>query len=53
MARKDARLVAEEVAATDVRLTVLPGVAERMDEMIARGHGQDDWAVIAKDSLLP
>lgn len=53
MARKDARLVQEEVAVTDVRLTVLPGVAARMDEMIERGHSHEDWAVIAKDSLLP
>jgi hypothetical protein len=26
---------------------VLPAIAERMDEAIARGHGQDDLGAIA------
>jgi len=51
MARKDARLVADEAAAAGVALMVVPGVAARMDEMIARGHGHDDWCVIGKDAL--
>jgi 3-hydroxyisobutyrate dehydrogenase len=46
MARKDARLMLDTGAA----LATLPGIATRMDEMIARGHGHDDWTVIAKDA---
>lgn len=47
MARKDVRLMLE--TADDARpLTVLPAVAERMDALIARGHGGDDLAVIGR-----
>jgi len=51
MARKDARLMQEEADRAGVALAVLPSIAEKMDEMIARGHGHDDWTVIAKDAL--
>jgi 3-hydroxyisobutyrate dehydrogenase len=51
MARKDARIVQEEATAADVALVLVPAIAARMDEMIARGHAHDDWAVIAKDFL--
>lgn len=47
MARKDVRLMLE--AAGDVPLAVLPGLAARMDELIARGHGRDDVSVLAVD----
>ncbi|HEY3806495.1 MAG TPA: NAD(P)-binding domain-containing protein [Kofleriaceae bacterium] len=49
MARKDARLVQEEVERAHITLTLVPAIAERMDAMIARGHSHDDWTVIAKD----
>ena len=49
MARKDARLMEGEAGAA--RLMVLPGIAAAMDAMIARGHGEQDWTVIAKDLL--
>ncbi len=49
MARKDARLVLAEVDRAHVALAVVPAIAARMDEMIARGHSHDDWTVIAKD----
>lgn len=51
MARKDARLMLEEAERGGVPLAVLPAIAARMDAMIARGHGKDDWTVIAKDAL--
>jgi 3-hydroxyisobutyrate dehydrogenase len=51
MARKDARLMLEEAEQKKVPLAVLPTIAARMDEMIARGHGGDDWTVLAKDAL--
>lgn len=51
MARKDARLVAAEAELADVALLLVPAIAARMDAMIARGHGHDDWTVIGKDAL--
>jgi 3-hydroxyisobutyrate dehydrogenase len=51
MARKDARLMLEEASRAGVPLTSLPAIATRMDEVIAQGHGHDDWIVIAKDAL--
>ncbi|MFT3694971.1 MAG: NAD(P)-dependent oxidoreductase [Kofleriaceae bacterium] len=49
MARKDARLVQAEVDRAHVALTVVPAIAAKMDDMIQRGHGHDDWTVIGKD----
>ena len=51
MARKDVRLMQEAAVATDTPLVILPGVAERMDDEIARGHMADDWTVIASRVL--
>jgi 3-hydroxyisobutyrate dehydrogenase-like beta-hydroxyacid dehydrogenase len=51
MARKDARLVLE--AAAPAQLAVLPAVAARMDELIARGHGHHDLGVLAVDAVPP
>jgi len=45
MARKDIRLMIE--AAADQPLAVLPSIASRMDDAIAKGHGQDDLGAIA------
>lgn len=51
MARKDARLMAEEADRAGEALSLLPAIAARMDALIARGHGADDWTVLAKDAL--
>lgn len=51
MARKDARLMMEEAQRGGRSLAVLPALAGEMDRWIARGHGSDDWTVIAKDSI--
>lgn len=49
MARKDARLVQAEVDRAHVALTIVPPIAAKMDDLIRRGHGHDDWTVIGKD----
>ncbi|MFT3923841.1 MAG: NAD(P)-dependent oxidoreductase [Myxococcales bacterium] len=51
MARKDARLMLEEGVQGNSPLAMLPAIAEVMDRFIVRGHGKDDWTVIAKDAL--
>jgi len=51
MARKDARLMLEAAADSGDTLAVLPAIAALMDTFIARGHGHDDWTVLAKDAL--
>lgn len=48
MARKDVRLMLE--TAGDAPLAVLPGVAARMDALLADGHGHDDLAVLGRDA---
>lgn len=48
MARKDTGLFIQEAAKKDARLTVIPAVAELMDEWINKGHGKDDWSIIGK-----
>lgn len=47
-ARKDARLMQEEAERAGIELRMLPSLAERMDEMIARGFGSSDWTVVAR-----
>lgn len=49
MARKDLGLMLETAAARP--LAVLPGVAARMDQLIAAGHGADDVSVVAIDAV--
>jgi 3-hydroxyisobutyrate dehydrogenase len=51
MARKDTRLFLEEARKGGVTLAVIPAVAAEMDRWIQKGHGGDDWTVIAKDSV--
>lgn len=51
MARKDARLMIEAAAGRE--LGVLPAVAKRMDELIARGFGEKDLGVLAVDAVPP
>ena len=49
MARKDVRLMLE--TADSVPLAALPGIAERMDALIAAGHGADDLAILGNDAV--
>ncbi len=49
MARKDVRLMLE--AAGDRPLAVLPAIAARMDALLARGHGADDFSILAVDTV--
>jgi 3-hydroxyisobutyrate dehydrogenase-like beta-hydroxyacid dehydrogenase len=49
MARKDVRLMLE--TAGDAPLAVLPSLAERMDALIADGHGMDDLAVLGIETI--
>jgi len=51
MARKDAGLMMDAANAADVKLNVIPEIAEVMDKWIEKGHGNDDWSVIAADSI--
>jgi 3-hydroxyisobutyrate dehydrogenase-like beta-hydroxyacid dehydrogenase len=48
MARKDVRLMIE--TAGDIPLAVLGSLANRMDALIASGHGAEDLAVLGVDS---
>lgn len=50
-ARKDVRLMLE--TAGEHPLAVLPGLAARMDALIAQGHGEADASVLAVDAVTP
>ncbi|MBI5497948.1 MAG: NAD(P)-dependent oxidoreductase [Deltaproteobacteria bacterium] len=47
MARKDVRLMLQTARASPLPLAVLPAIAERMDALIASGHGREDLGVLA------
>src|SRR5437899_2776006 len=49
MARKGMRLMLD--AAGHQPMTVLPAIAQRMDEAIAKGHGHEDLGVIAAEVI--
>jgi 3-hydroxyisobutyrate dehydrogenase len=51
MARKDARLMIESAQGGKAPLILLPAIAERMDDLIAKGHGAEDLGVLAIDAL--
>jgi 3-hydroxyisobutyrate dehydrogenase len=51
MARKDVRLMQEAAASSGTPMALLPGIAARMDEEIAKGHVADDWTIIASRVL--
>lgn len=51
MARKDAGLMMEAAKNGGTKLSVIPEIASEMDRWIEKGHGNDDWSVIAKDSI--
>ena len=49
MARKDVRLMIE--TAGELPLAVLNGMAERMDRLLAEGHGAEDAGVMAREAI--
>jgi 3-hydroxyisobutyrate dehydrogenase-like beta-hydroxyacid dehydrogenase len=49
IARKDVRLMLEAAGAEP--LAVLPGIAARMDQLIAEGHGEEDIGALAADAI--
>jgi 3-hydroxyisobutyrate dehydrogenase-like beta-hydroxyacid dehydrogenase len=51
MARKDVGLMLE--AAGDRPLAALRSVAVRMDQLVAAGHGADDFSVLGIDAVQP
>ncbi len=51
MARKDAGLMISAAEAQGVSLAIIPAIAAVMDQWISKGHGNDDWSVIAKDNI--
>jgi len=51
MARKDAGLMMAAAQAGGSPLSVIPAIAAEMDRWIERGHGSDDWTVIARDHI--
>jgi len=51
MALKDMRLML--AAAGDAPLSSLPGIAARMETLIAEGYGQDDIAALGRDAITP
>lgn len=51
MARKDAGLMINAANEAGINLVIIPSIAAVMDQWIAKGHGSDDWSVIARDSI--
>lgn len=51
MARKDAGLMMTGAEAAGMQLDVIPAIAAEMDQWIEKGHGNDDWTVIASDHV--
>jgi 3-hydroxyisobutyrate dehydrogenase len=51
MARKDAGLMMKEAEQGGSALVAIPAIAAEMDRWIAKGLGNNDWTVIAKDKL--
>jgi 3-hydroxyisobutyrate dehydrogenase-like beta-hydroxyacid dehydrogenase len=51
MALKDVRLML--ATAGDAPLSSLPGIAARMETLIAQGFGQDDLAALGRDAITP
>lgn len=51
MARKDAGLMIAAARDGNAELAVVPAIAAVMDKWIEKGHGNDDWTVISKNSI--
>jgi len=51
MARKDTGIFIDTAQKTETELAVIPSIAKLLDEWIEKGFGNNDWTVIAKDSI--
>jgi 3-hydroxyisobutyrate dehydrogenase-like beta-hydroxyacid dehydrogenase len=51
MARKDVRLMEEAAQGGNAPLVLLPAIAQRMDQLIAQGHGMEDLGALAVDAV--
>lgn len=51
MARKDVRLMTEAAHGGKAPLVVLPAIAQRMDQLIAQGRGDQDLGALAADAV--
>lgn len=51
MARKDARLMAEEAENAGMKLDVMPAFGAHMDRLIAEGLGAKDWSIVTKEAV--
>ncbi len=51
MARKDAGLMMDAAKKSEINLAIIPTIAAEMDKWIAKGYGNHDWSVIAKDNV--
>ena len=51
MARKDAGLMMSAAEQAGASLITTPAIAAAMDAWIAKGYGNNDWSVIAKDNI--
>lgn len=51
MARKDTGLFLDAAQGAGIKLTLLPPIADLMDNWIEKGLGNNDWTVIAKDCI--
>lgn len=51
MARKDVGLFMQEAQQGGTTLAVIPAIAKEMDRWIAKGQGNKDWSVIARDAV--
>lgn len=51
MARKDTGIFLETAKNAGAELALLPAVAALMDRWVEKGHGNQDWTVIAKGSF--
>ena len=51
MARKDAGLMMNAAKQAGTSLAIIPAIAGAMDQWISKGYGNEDWTVIAKDSI--
>ena len=51
MARKDAGLMINAAKQAGAGLAIIPAIAALMDQWIFKGHGNEDWSVIAKDGI--
>jgi 3-hydroxyisobutyrate dehydrogenase len=51
MARKDAGLMINAAKQGGTPLAIIPAIAAEMDRWIDKGHGNDDWSVMASDNI--